>query len=118
MRAGCVVAVPDLNQVLKGTDGRLFPMGLFRFLFRKRLIDQGRLLLLGVLPEYRDLGLLPLMVHELGQRAASRGAARVEFSWVLEDNVDINQPAEQAAPCATRPIGSTRRRSRERERSR
>jgi GNAT superfamily N-acetyltransferase len=94
-RAGCIVAVPDMNQVLKGTDGRLFPLGLIRFLFRKRLIDQGRLLLLGVLPEYRGLGLLPLMVHELGQRASNRKVRRVEFSWVLEDNLDINQPAEQ-----------------------
>jgi GNAT superfamily N-acetyltransferase len=87
--------IPDMNQVLKGTDGKLFPLGLIRFLFRKRLIDQGRLLLLGVLPEYRGLGLLPLMVHELGQRAANRKVRRVEFSWVLEDNIDINQPAEQ-----------------------
>ena len=96
VRAACVVAVPDLNQVLKGTDGRLFPKGLIRFLFRRRLIDQGRLLLLGVLPEYRRLGLPPLLVHELARRAAGRSYRRVEFSWVLEDNVDINQPAERA----------------------
>jgi GNAT superfamily N-acetyltransferase len=95
VRAGCIVAVPDMNQVLKGTDGKLFPLGLIRFLFRKRLIDQGRLLLLGVLPEYRGLGLLPLMVNDLGQRASNRKVRRVEFSWVLEDNIDINQPAEQ-----------------------
>jgi GNAT superfamily N-acetyltransferase len=94
-RAACIVAVPDLNQVLKGTDGRLLPKGIFRFLFRKRLIDQGRLLLLGVLPEYRSLGLLPVLVHELARRAAGRRYRRVEFSWVLEDNVNINQPAEQ-----------------------
>jgi GNAT superfamily N-acetyltransferase len=95
-RAGCIVAVPDLNQVLKGTNGRLFPTGLLRFLRRGRLIDQGRLLLLGVLPEYRRLGLLPLMVIEMARRAANKQYRRVEFSWVLEDNVDINQPAEQA----------------------
>ena len=59
------------------------------------MIDQGRLLLLGVLPEYQGLGLLPLLVHELARRAAGRAYRRVEFSWVLEDNVDINQPAEQ-----------------------
>jgi hypothetical protein len=95
-RAACIVAVPDLNQVLKGTDGRLFPKGLLKILFRKRYINQGRLLLLGVLPEYRNLGLLPLLVHELSVRGVGRGYRRVEFSWVLEDNVNINQPAEQA----------------------
>lgn len=94
-RAGCIVAVPDLNQVLKGTDGRLFPKGLVRFLFRRRLIDQGRLLLLGVLPEFQGLGLLPVLVHELACRATGKAYRRVEFSWVLEDNIDINQPAAQ-----------------------
>ena len=97
VRAACAVAVPDMNQVLKGTDGRLFPWGVVRFLFRRRLIDQGRLLLLGVLPEYRRYGLLPLLVHELGQRATGLAYKRVEFSWVLEDNADINQPASQVA---------------------
>ena len=97
VRAACAVAVPDMNQVLKGTDGRLFPWGALRFLRRRRLIDQGRLLLLGVLPEYRGYGLLPLLVHELGQRAAGLTYKRVEFSWVLEDNMDINQPASQVA---------------------
>jgi hypothetical protein len=97
VRVACAVAVPDMNQVLKGTDGRLFPWGALRFLRRRRLIDQGRLLLLGVLPEYRGYGLLPLLVHELGQRAAGRAYKRVEFSWVLEDNMDINQPASQVA---------------------
>jgi hypothetical protein len=97
VRVACAVAVPDMNQVLKGTDGRLFPWGALRFLFRRRLIDQGRLLLLGVLPEYRGYGLLPLLVHELGRRAAGLAYKRVEFSWVLEDNVDINQPASQVA---------------------
>lgn len=96
VRVACAVAVPDLNQVLKGTDGRLFPKGIFRFLLRKRLIDQGRLLLLGVLPEYQRFGLMPLLVHDLAIRAARRGARRVEFSWILEDNLDINQPAEQS----------------------
>ena len=41
------------------------------------------------------MGLLPLLIHELSERAAGQAYRRVEFSWVLEDNVDINQPAEQ-----------------------
>ena len=53
------------------------------------------LLLLGVQPEYHGLGLLPVLIHEMAERAKHRGIKRVEFSWVLEDNVNINQPAEQ-----------------------
>jgi hypothetical protein len=91
----CAIAIPDINQTLKGTDGRLFPKGLFRLLNRKRLVDQVRLLLLGVLPDYRLVGLYPLMVYELRQQTLATAYHRAEFSWVLEDNRDINQPAEQ-----------------------
>jgi GNAT superfamily N-acetyltransferase len=92
----CAVAVPDINQALKGTNGRLFPLGLIRLLLRKRYITQGRLLLLGVDPAYRTRGLYPLLLLALHRQAAHKPYRRVEFSWVLEDNRDINQPAEQA----------------------
>ena len=92
----CAVAVPDVNQALRGTDGRLFPLGLLKLLARKRYIDQIRLLLLGVLPEYRTVGIFPLLIVELHKlvRAKTR-YARVEFSWVLEDNHAVNQTVER-----------------------
>src|SRR4030088_1397640 len=46
---GCAIALPDINQVMKGTGGRLFPLGLIRLLARRRILDQGGVLLLGVL---------------------------------------------------------------------
>jgi GNAT superfamily N-acetyltransferase len=92
----CAVAVPDINQALKGTSGRLFPSALFRLLMRRRYIDQARLLLLGVAPEYRARGLYPLLLFELHRQLIGGPYTRMEFSWVLEDNRDINQPAEQA----------------------
>jgi GNAT superfamily N-acetyltransferase len=91
----CAIAVPDINQALKGTSGRLFPSALFRLLMRRRYIDQARLLLLGVAPEYRTRGLYPLLLFELHRQVLGH-YTRAEFSWVLEDNRDINQPAEQA----------------------
>ncbi len=92
----CAVAIPDVNQALKGTNGRLFPLGLIRLLGRKRIIDQARLLLFGVLAKYRRLGLYPLLLFELHRQMKGSRYRRVEFSWVLEDNRDINQPAEMA----------------------
>ena len=92
----CAVAVPDINQALVGTGGRLFPRGIVRLLGRKRIINQIRLLLLGVLPRYRGLGLFSLLICELQkQLAANTPYRRAEFSWVLEDNRDINQPVER-----------------------
>ena len=89
------IAVPDINQALKGTNGRLFPLGLIRLLGRKRYITQARLLLLGIDPAYRTRGLYPLLLAELHRQTAGL-YQRAEFSWVLEDNRDINQPAEMA----------------------
>ena len=92
----CAVAVPDVNQALHGTDGRLFPLGLIKLLARKRYIDQVRLLLLGVLPEYRTVGIFPVLIVELHRLVrAKTNYKRVEFSWVLEDNHNINQTVER-----------------------
>ena len=54
-----------------------------------------RLLLLGVLAEYRAVGLYPLLICELQRQLAGTRYRRAELSWVLEDNRDINQPAER-----------------------
>jgi GNAT superfamily N-acetyltransferase len=91
----CAIALPDINQALLGTNGRLFPLGLLKLLRRKRYIDQGRLLLLGIDPAFRASGLFPLLLLELLQHAVGTPYKRVEFSWVLEDNDDINGPAAQ-----------------------
>ena len=92
----CLVAVPDINQALKGTNGRLFPLGLLRLILRKRYITQVRLLLLGIDERHRGLGLFPLLLAEWHRRMQDTPYVRAEFSWVLEDNRDVNQPAAHA----------------------
>lgn len=88
---GFAVALPDLNQALSGTKGRLFPLGLYRFLTRRRHIDQIRLALLGILPEARSKGVYSMMLAALFRAVAAGGYRRGEASWVLEDNDDVNQ---------------------------
>jgi hypothetical protein len=66
----------------------------------RRSIDRARLLLLGVLPEYRRLGLFPLLLAELARRGTGSRFRTAEFSWVLEDNAEINQAAAR--------VGATR----------
>jgi GNAT superfamily N-acetyltransferase len=79
-----------LNQVLKRMNGRLFPFGLWHFLNRRAIIKRARLLLLGVLREYRNLGLYPLLISEAHRRAIVNGYTRGELSWTLEDNQSVN----------------------------
>ena len=92
----CVVVLPDVNQVLKRMHGKLFPLGLLHFLNRKKIINRSRLVLLGVIPEYRNLGLYPLMIAEIHQRGVANGYVRGEMSWTLEDNDAINAGIEAA----------------------
>jgi GNAT superfamily N-acetyltransferase len=92
--AGITVLLPDANQVLKRMRGRLLPFGIFYFLGRNRIIDQLRLPILGVAPEYRDRGFELAMIHELYERVLARGYQRCEASWTLEDNRAMNHVIE------------------------
>jgi len=93
----CLVSVPDINQALKGTSGRLVPSTIARLLLRRRYITQVRLLLLGVEAEFRGAGLYTLLLSEWHrQMRTTTPYTRAEFSWVLENNRDINHTAEAA----------------------
>lgn len=93
---GCAVAIPDIHQALKGTNGRLLPLGLLRLVRRRKYIDQVRLLFLGVEAGHRNTGLFPLLLFEWHQQVRGGPYRRAEFSWVIEDNHDINNTTEMA----------------------
>ncbi len=92
----CAVAIPDIHQALKGTSGRLFPRGLLRLLRRRQYVDQVRLLLVGVRPDYRTPGFFPWLLSEWHRHVRGGPYKRAELSWVLEDNRDINKAAEMS----------------------
>ncbi len=84
---GFLGMMPDFNLVLRKMRGRLTPITLLKALFYHRRIKDLRLLLLGVRPEYRLRGVDALLFRE-GFKAARR-YRRVEFSWILEDNLPV-----------------------------
>ena len=94
--AGLAFGLPDANQVLKRMRGRLLPFGIFHLLNRKKIIDQGRLPILGLMPEYRNKGLDLVLMHEICKRSPANGYKRGEASWVLEDNKAMNRAIEAA----------------------
>jgi len=92
-RAGKVigfgVALPDLNVALKhNPSGRLFP-GVLKILWYARHISRIRVLLLGVLKEYRSSGVDALMYHWIWTKGTARGYRWAEAGWVLEDNAPM-----------------------------
>ena len=50
---GFAMTLPDVNTLLKGLNGRLFPFGIFKLLFGLPKIQQYRMWALGVAPEYQ-----------------------------------------------------------------
>ena len=92
----CLVSVPDINQALKGTSGRLVPSTIARLLLRRRYITQVRLLLLGVNAQFRGVGVYSLLLSEWHRQLRATQYTGAEFSWVLENNRDINHTAEAA----------------------
>ena len=88
------LALPDFNQVLVKMGGSLFPFGWLKFFTEKKKIDRCRTMALGVLPEYRKRGIDAVLYYEAMKEGIRIGQKWAEFSWMLEDNLDILKPLE------------------------
>lgn len=83
---GFAAALPDFNVALKtNPSGRLFP-GIVRILWTSRKINRIRILLLGLLKEYRKTGADALMYHWIWEKGYALGYRWAEAGWILEDN--------------------------------
>jgi len=92
---GFAVALPDLNVALKhNPSGRMFP-GILKVLWHARKVHRLRILLLGVLKEYRSTGVDALMYHWIWTKGIAHGFTWGEGGWILEDNAPMNNAAVQ-----------------------
>lgn len=92
---GFALALPDLNQVLRHMDGRLFPFGLAKFFWYRRKINQARVLTLGLKPGYRRKGLDAMLYLRIFENGLNAGYGRAECSWILEDNWEMRRGLER-----------------------
>ncbi|MFN3287668.1 MAG: N-acetyltransferase [Sphingomonadaceae bacterium] len=93
--------LPDLNEVTRGWDGRLFPFHWVRLLLalRRPRPTTMRVPLMGVRRKFqgtRVASLAAFMMIEYIRRAsvANYGATRGEIGWILEDNGPMRTIAE------------------------
>jgi hypothetical protein len=92
---GMAITVPDVNQLLKVMDGKVFPFGWFTFLFRrKKYIDRVRVGFLGVKPEYQHTGAAAAFYVEHFDMATKTPQKWGEMGWILETNRAMNRGME------------------------
>lgn len=85
---GFWMGLPDYNIPLKRVNGKLDLPGILKFLWFRRQIDQGRVIAICSLPEYRRK-MVPLGLIYLGMMGGIKKGKpykRAELSWVYEDN--------------------------------
>jgi GNAT superfamily N-acetyltransferase len=89
---GMSIGLPDLHQALRRSGGGpMFPLGLAKFLWERRKIDQFRLWGMGVVEEYRGRGIDAVFYVDTTRAALQAGYRRAEASWVLESNTMMNR---------------------------
>jgi hypothetical protein len=94
--AAVALALPNLNELIRDMNGKLFPLGLPKLLYRLKVqgARSARLIILGIKKKFRTqrkyAGLsiyLYSKMNDAGRRAGYRWG---ELSWTLEDNAPVN----------------------------
>lgn len=93
---GFLGLIPDYNVVLREMRGRLNPWTLIKAFFAMRKVKGLRLLLLGIVPGFRNRGVDALLFREGFKEVKRKRFKKVEFSWILEDNLQVLKLVEMA----------------------
>lgn len=98
--AAMMVIFPNINEAIRDLNGRLFPLGWLKFLWRLKVtgLKTGRVPLMGVRQRYQKsrLGgvLALLMISALQPEVRKRGMQEAEMSWILESNTGMRKILE------------------------
>jgi len=94
--AAVAVAVPNLNELVTGLDGKLFPLGIFKLLYRLKVVGakSGRVIILGIRKKWRNVkkyaAVSIYLYAELNESGKKIGMTHGELGWTLEDNGPVN----------------------------
>jgi GNAT superfamily N-acetyltransferase len=96
---GISLGVPDVNQALikarPQPNAWSLPLTLVKFLWNRRKINAFRLMIMGVDPEYRTMGIDAAFYVATARVAFAKGYERCEMSWILESNDMMNRIIER-----------------------
>ncbi len=91
---GFGLTLPDINVPLKYNRNGGLIGGLWHLYTKKKKINLSRVIVLGVLPDYKKTGAAGVLFYETAVSAKKLGYRYGEASWILEDNVMMNRAAE------------------------
>jgi hypothetical protein len=97
---GFGVVLPNLNEAVRDLNGKLFPFGIVKLLWRLKVagVKSGRLPLMGIkrsaFASVRGAMLPFLIIDNLRREALKLGITKVEMSWILEDNMPMRRIIE------------------------
>ena len=93
---GFSIGIPNINEILKTMNGKLFPFGIFKLLWKKKKLNSLRTALMGVVPEHQGKGIDALLHHRSIQNGLKgENKTESEMSWVLESNPEMIRVAER-----------------------
>jgi hypothetical protein len=98
--AGMIVVLPNINEVIRDLNGRLFPFGWMKLLWRLKVKypRSARVPLMGVCRRFQENFLGPalafMLIDAVRIPAVRRGIRNVEMSWILEDNLRMRNIIE------------------------
>lgn len=94
---GFGLVLPDFNQVFRtNRNGRVFPSALsLLWAIKRKKIRRCRILLLGILPEWRGKGIDAMLYHYIWTTSPKHGITWGEAGWILEDNPAMNAGLEK-----------------------
>jgi len=102
------VLMPNLNEAIADLNGRLFPFGWVKLLWRLKVKapKTGRIPLMGVRKKHQHTRLGPALafstIRALEKPAMKREMEKIEMSWILEQNQATRNIIEKVGGVVTK----------------
>jgi len=96
-----IVGLPNINEAIEGLEGRLFPFGWAKLLWRLKVsgVRTARVPLMGVRHDFQFSRMGPIMalllIEALRDPFARRNIDALEMSWILESNTGMRTILER-----------------------
>jgi len=91
---GFIIAIPDINLILKNLNGKLLPFGWVKLLYGIPRLRHYRIFALAVIPEYQGKGIDSLIYRALYESLYTEDIW-LEINYVLEDNFPMNNAIQK-----------------------